>query len=71
MFTPGTIARTRHGIAVQIIAVLSTPDSLGQSIVGLLKDDEGDEIATWCPDGRFLNRDMPSGLDLVTAESLQ
>jgi hypothetical protein len=32
---------------------------------------DGDEIETWTAEGRFLNRNMPSGLDLITAEALQ
>jgi len=71
MFTPGSYARTRHGWPVQILVVLSAPDNMGQSIVGLLQDGEGDELTMWQADGRFLNSNTPSGLDLVTAEALQ
>jgi hypothetical protein len=71
MFTPGTYARTRHGVTVQIVHVLPEPDSLGRQVIGLIKDPDGDEIETWTAEGRFINHNMPSGLDLITAEALQ
>lgn len=71
MFTPGTYARTRHGVTVQIIHVLAEPDSLGRQVIGLIKDPDGDEIETWTAAGQHINCDIPSALDLVSAESLQ
>jgi hypothetical protein len=66
MFAPGTIAKTKHGFRVSILAVLAEPDISGNAIVGLLHDSEGAEVTTWRADGQFI-ASRPSGLDLVEA----
>ena len=66
MFAPGTHAWTRSGARVDIVAVLPTPDVNGDSIIGLLHDDHGAEIATWQGNGLFRSKHI-SGLDLVEA----
>lgn len=68
IFQAGTVVRTRGGIPVEIVAVLSPEqqDDHGDCIIGVLVGHDGDrEIHTWQRNGRF-RKGQPTSLDLET-----
>jgi hypothetical protein len=67
-FQAGTVVRTRSGIPVEIVAILSPEQQSdrGDCVIGVLVFRAGRrEISTWQRDGRF-REDKPTELDLET-----
>lgn len=70
-FRPNMTVRTRLGMRVNIVAILSPDqqDSYGDCIIGVLINGAGErEIHTWQRDGRFDPRRGRTSLDLIEPE---